>query len=54
MMTKTTEATPTGAAMTNPWWYFCKVCKERLSKKDAMTICDKCLSQLGDRENGTR
>lgn len=53
-MTKTMEVTRTGVVMTNPWWYFCKVCKERLSKKDAMTICDKCLSNLGDIENGRR
>ena len=40
--------------MTEPWWYFCKVCKQRLSKTDAMTICDDCLVGLDDREVGRR
>ena len=39
---------------TEPWWYFCKVCKQRLSKTDAMTICDDCLVGLDDREIGRR
>ena len=40
--------------MNEPWWYFCKVCKQRLSKTDAMTICDDCLVGLDDREIGRR
>ncbi len=54
MMTKTIKVTLTGVAMTEPWWYFCKVCKQRLSKTDAMTICDDCLIGLDDREIGRR
>ena len=40
--------------MNEPWWYFCKVCKQRLSKTDAMTICDDCLVSLDNREIGRR
>ena len=34
--------------------YFCRVCKDELSKTDAMAICDDCLVGLDDREIGRR
>ena len=39
-----------GGTMKEPWWYFCRVCKKRLSLSDAMSLCDVCLLSLNDRE----